>query len=250
MGDMPYTIAVAGKGGVGKTTVTYLLIQLLLKIDKPILAVDADPNSNLNMLFGAEYPNTIADIREDAKNLSSQNMSRSEFFNLKLEQAITEMNGVDLIVMGRPEGSGCYCAVNNVLRDYLLKLGKDYKFIVIDNEAGMEHLSRRTASNIDELLLVSDPTLVGIQAAINAYVTTKKANLKVKGISLIINKATKELDKDKIRLLSNTGIKIDGYIPYQEKISTTSEEGNVMPSSDSGDLCKIVDKILGKARVL
>lgn len=222
---MPYIIAVAGKGGVGKTTVSALLIQHLLKIDKPILVVDADPNSNLNLLLDFKYSDTISDIREEAKNLDSPSFSKSDFFNLKIEETLAEGDGMDLLVMGRPEGPGCYCAVNNILREYLSKLGKNYKFVVIDNEAGMEHLSRRTAGTVDRLLLVSDTTAVAIQSAINAFQTAKKAGLKIKDASLVINKSKGLLEEERLRLIKDAGLDIEGYIPFQEEIQRNSEAG-------------------------
>jgi len=222
---MAYTIAVAGKGGVGKTTVCAMLIQHLLTLDRPVLAVDADPNSNLDVLLGFKVKETISDIREAAKSLSSPSMSKSDFFNMKLEEIIIEGDGVDLLVIGRPEGPGCYCAVNNMLREYLLRLIKNYKFVVIDNEAGMEHLSRRTASEIDKLLLVSDSTIVGLQSAIYAFQAAKKSGIKIKEASLVVNKSKRELEEDKIKLISAAGLEIAGYIPFQEKIQESSEAG-------------------------
>ena len=225
---MAYTIAVAGKGGVGKTTVCAMLIQHLLTLDRPVLAVDADPNSNLDVLLGFKVKETISDIREAAKSLSSPSMSKSDFFNMKLEEIIIEEDGVDLLVMGRPEGPGCYCAVNNMLREYLLRLIKNYKFVVIDNEAGMEHLSRRTASEIDKLLLVSDSTIVGLQSAINAFQTAKKSGLKFKGTSLVVNRSKSPLDKEKLGLIDDSGLNIAGYIPYKEDLEKNSEKGSML----------------------
>ena len=225
---MAYTIAVAGKGGVGKTTVCAMLIQHLLTLDRPVLAVDADPNSNLDVLLGFKVKETISDIREAAKSLSSPSMSKSDFFNMKLEEIIIEGNGVDLLVMGRPEGPGCYCAVNNMLREYLLRLIKNYKFVVIDNEAGMEHLSRRTASEIDKLLLVSDSTIVGLQSAINAFQTAKKSGLKFKNTSLVVNRSKSPLDKEKLGLIDDSGLNIAGYIPYKEDLEKNSEKGSML----------------------
>jgi len=222
---MSCIIAIAGKGGVGKTTISAMLVHYLLTIDKPVLAVDADPNSNLNAALGMEYEETIADIREEAKKKIPENFSKSEFFSLRLEEAIAEGNGFDLLVMGRPEGPGCYCAVNNILREYLAKISKKYQFVVIDNEAGMEHLSRRTAADIDLLLLISDPTMVGIGSAINAFNTAKSAGIKIKEISLIINKSKGRLDPDKLKLIEETGLKIGGYIDFQDAIQKNSEKG-------------------------
>ncbi len=233
---MAYTIAIAGKGGVGKTTVAAFLIRELLKIDRPVLAIDADPNSNLNVLLGFEYKSTISDIREEAKVLSSSAFSKSDFFNMRLQEIVEEGNGVDLLVMGRPEGHGCYCAVNNILRDYLSKLGKNYKFIVIDNEAGMEHLSRRTADNIDELLLVSDITTVGIQSAIRAFLAASHAGAKIRETSLLINKSKGGLSEGKLKIIKQSGLVIAGYIPFQEEIEKNSETDKKIPEGLNLDL--------------
>ena len=239
---MSYTIAVAGKGGVGKTTISAMLVRHLLKIDKPVLAVDADPNSNLNVALGMKYEDTIADIREEVKKKTPDSFSRSEFFGMRLEEALVEGNGFDLLVMGRPEGPGCYCAVNNILRDYLARISKNYRFVIIDNEAGMEHLSRRTASDIDLLLLVSDSTMVGINSAINAFNTVKSAGVKIKDINLVINKSKGDLETDKLKLIKDAGLKIGGYIPFQENIQKDSEKGNSVKSEIS--LSGIFDSFL------
>ena len=247
--NMAYIIAIAGKGGVGKTTISAMLVQHLLKIDKPVLAVDADPNSNLNVALGLKYEETIADIREEVKKQTPESFSKSEFFGLRLEQAIIEGNGVDLLVMGRPEGPGCYCAVNNILREYLAKVAKKYKFVIIDNEAGMEHLSRRTAADIDLLLLVSDPTMVGVNSAINALNTAKSAGVKIKDITLIINKSKGELEPDKLKLIENAGLKIGGYIGFQGDIQVNSESGNPVKYSSS-EIEKNIDMILDFTRTV
>ncbi|MCX7661102.1 MAG: AAA family ATPase, partial [Candidatus Omnitrophica bacterium] len=143
-------IAVSGKGGTGKTTISALIIRTLIEDKKiPILAVDADPNSNLYLSLGAKFNRTIADLREEVRDNTPSGFSKTDYFNLKLQEAISENNGFDLLVMGRPEGQGCYCSVNNLLREYLTRLSKNYPFVVIDCEAGLEHLSRRTSDDLD-----------------------------------------------------------------------------------------------------
>jgi len=243
---MAYIIAIAGKGGVGKTTVAAFLIQHLLKIQGPVLAIDADPNSNLNVLLGFEYKDTISDIREEAKGSSSPSFSKADFFNMRLEEVIAEGEGVDLLVMGRPEGPGCYCAVNNILREYLSKLSKNYSFVVIDNEAGMEHLSRRTANNIDRLLLVSDTTTVGIRSAVKAFQTAKKVGLKIRDVSLLINKSKGELSEDKIRIIKESGLDIAGLIPFEEGIERNSENRGRIRDINFKGLGGIFDALICK----
>lgn len=227
---MSYIIAIAGKGGAGKTTVSALLIQQLMKSGRPVLAVDADPNSNLNALLGFENSDTISDIREEAKSLSAVSLSKSDFFNMRLQEAVIEGDGVDLLVMGRPEGPGCYCSVNNILREHLSRLSKNYNFVVIDNEAGMEHLSRRTTDNIDRLLLISDTTTVSIRSAINAFHTAKGAGLRIRAISLLINKSKGNLGDEKLELIKKSGLEIAGYVPFLEEIQKNSENGNRLPN--------------------
>ena len=163
---MAYSIAFAGKGGTGKTTMAALLVKYLVEQGKgPVLAVDADANANLNELLGLEVGETLGDAREEMKTGVGVGMTKDVFMEMKLEQAVVEAKGFDLIVMGRPEGPGCYCAANTLLTTYLDRLIGNYAFVVIDNEAGMEHISRLTTNNIDLLLIVSDASRRGIQSA-------------------------------------------------------------------------------------
>jgi len=211
---MAFTIAVAGKGGSGKTTLATLTILQLIRQNKgPILAVDADPNSNLNVGLGMKFEETIADLREEilTKEIPS-GMSKTEFFDYRLHECLVEGDKVDLLVMGRPEGPGCYCAVNNLLRQYLSRISKQYKYVVMDNEAGMEHLSRRTTDGVDVLLVTSDPTLVSIRSAARIQEIALQIKLKIKDIYLIINRVAKAKDisslisggiPDRLSLLEN-----------------------------------------------
>jgi CO dehydrogenase maturation factor len=152
---MAYSIGLAGKGGTGKTTVAGLLVKYLVEKGKvPVLAVDADANANLNEVLGLEVQETLGDAREEMKKGVATGMTKDIFMEMKLEQALVEAKGYDLVVMGRPEGPGCYCAANTLLTNYLDRLIKNYAYIVVDNEAGMEHISRLTTNNIDLLLIV------------------------------------------------------------------------------------------------
>lgn len=211
---MAFTIAVAGKGGSGKTTLATLAILHLIRQNKgPILAVDADPNSNLNVGLGMKFEETIADLREEVltKEIPS-GMSKTDFFDYRLHQCLVEGDKVDLLVMGRPEGPGCYCAVNNLLRQYLSRISKQYKYVVMDNEAGMEHLSRRTTDGVDVLLITSDPTLVSIRSAARIQEIALQIKLRIKEIYLVINRISESKDisslisgsiPDRLSLLEN-----------------------------------------------
>ena len=161
-----YTIALAGKGGTGKTTIGGLLVRFLQEhAMTPILAVDADANANFNEVLGLTVHDTLGEAREMMKTDVPTGMTKDMFMEMKVQQALVEAEGLDLIVMGRPEGPGCYCAANSLLSKFIERLIKNYSYLVIDNEAGMEHLSRLTTRDIDLLLLASDPSRRGIETA-------------------------------------------------------------------------------------
>jgi len=193
---MAFTIAVAGKGGSGKTTLaTLIILHLIRENTGPVLAVDADPNSNLNVGLGMKFGETIADLREEILDKEvPPGMAKTEFLDYRLHECLVEGDKVDLLVMGRPEGPGCYCAVNNLLRQYLSKISKRYKYVVMDNEAGMEHLSRRTTDDVDALLITSEPTMVSISSASRIYEIALRIKLRIKRIYLIINRITQAKD--------------------------------------------------------
>ncbi|MCS7228140.1 MAG: AAA family ATPase [Endomicrobia bacterium] len=186
---MTIRIAVSGKGGVGKTTVVCGIVKYFIDTNKiPVLVVDADPNSNLAETLGVSYNLTIADIRETLRESQiPQGMSKTDYINLKLQDAIVEQKGFDLIVMGRPEGRECYCFVNELLRTFLSNLSKNYKYVVIDTEAGMEHLSRRTTDNIDFLLIISTPTKAAIDTVKKIVNLSEKLKLKIVNKKIILN---------------------------------------------------------------
>lgn len=160
---MAEVIAVTGKGGVGKTTVAALVVRALVEAGNgAVLAVDADPNLNLDTALGLKAEETVGDVREAGLDRSAElpgGMAKAQFLELRIQQALVEAKGFDLLAMGRPEGPGCYCFANSILRACVDQLGKQYRYVVVDCEAGLEHLSRRTAGDVEVLILLSDPSV-------------------------------------------------------------------------------------------
>ncbi len=217
---MPYNIALAGKGGTGKTTIAGMLIKYLTDKDKtPILAVDADSNANLNEVLGLEIPDTMGNAREEMKKGDvPPGMTKDIFISMKLEEAIAEADGYDLIVMGQPEGAGCYCAANTLLLNFLDKLSENYPYIVMDNEAGMEHISRLTTRNVDILLIVTDSSRRGLQAAIRIHELSRKLHIGVKKSCLIINQVRQEPAPEVLALLEESGLTLAGTVPADDMV--------------------------------
>lgn len=196
---MTKTIAVAGKGGTGKTTVAALLIQHLIEHGSgSILAIDADPSTNLHLVLGVPLEETIGDIREETLQEISRGglggISKHDYLEVRINQALVESKGFDLLAMGRPEGPGCYCAANHLLRFCIDRLAKSYDYVVIDNEAGLEHLSRRTTRDVDLLLITSDPTMRGLIAASRVLDVIRELDTHVSHIRLIVNRVPVEGD--------------------------------------------------------
>lgn len=196
---MAYVIAFAGKGGTGKTTIAGLTVRYLAeKRRKPVLAVDADSNSCLNEALGVPVHATIGGLREESlatvRSGSERpgGMSMEQLFDYQVQQSIIEAKGFDLMVMGRPEGPGCYCAANNIIRKYTDKLSEKYPYVVIDNEAGMEHLSRRTTHKVNLLLVISDPTQKGIHTAKRINDLVDELKLEIDKRVLIVNRISGE----------------------------------------------------------
>jgi CO dehydrogenase maturation factor len=221
-----YSIGLAGKGGTGKTTLAGLLVKYLVERGKtPVLAVDADPNANLNEVLGLEVRETLGQAREEMKKGVATGMTKDVFMEMKLEQAVVEAKGHDLLVMGRPEGPGCYCAANTLLTNYMDKLIDNYAYLVMDNEAGMEHISRLTTNNIDLLLIVSDPTRRGIQAAARILELTNELAINITRKLMIVNQA-KEGETETIeKAVKDFGLELSGIIPEDEQIREYDLEG-------------------------
>lgn len=221
---MSFTIAIAGKGGTGKTTLSSMVVGYLLRTGKtPVFAVDADANVNLNEQLGVEVDSTIGGMREELRNKIGANevpagMSKDVYMEYLLQDTLVESEGFDLLVMGRPEGPGCYCAANNMLRRYIEILAKNYPYIVIDNEAGMEHLSRRTTAKIDLLLLVSEPSPTGVMTAARIRDLAKEMDVSVGKAGLIINRVNGRVPDSLLEEARNHGLDVFGTVPVDNTV--------------------------------
>ena len=217
---------------MGKSTVTALLIRWLNDHGhKSILAVDADSNVNLNDLLGVEASSALGSIREEMKETISNlpgGMTKQQFLEYRIHQSLLETPNFDLITMGRPEGPGCYCYANNLLRDILKQLSDNYQYVVIDNEAGMEHLSRRTTQHIDYMLIVSDPTVRGVQTAGRISRLLQELDTRVNKKYLVINRARGELSSAVKEQIVSEGLELLAVIPDDNKVARIDAEGQAM----------------------
>lgn len=246
---MATTIAISGKGGSGKTTIAAMIIRSLLqKADnRAVLAVDADPNSCLGIMLGAEPANTIADIREQARSKTPTNsgMDRLRTVEYGIQQSITESKGFDLLTMGRPEGPDCYCAVNNMLRKFLDNLSSQYQYVIIDNEAGMEHLSRRTTNNVDLLCIVAEPTPIGSVTAERISNLAGKLPISVGRIGVLWNKTPNMMEYS-----APNDVDSFGNIPYDKVLFKDSTHGKtVFDLSDDNPAFLLVQEMLDRILV-
>ena len=229
---MPYTIAVAGKGGTGKTTLCGLMIDWLVKNGRtPVLAVDADANSNLNEVLGVEAPVSLGDIREEIARSELEGtvpggMSKQDYMEFRFNAALDEEDDFDMLVMGRTQGKGCYCFVNGLLQTQLQKFSGSYRYVVVDNEAGMEHISRGLLPAVDALLLVSDCSRRGIQAVGRIAGLAEEIGLKPGIMKLIVNRAPSADLADGIREeIEKQGLELLGVVPQDPNIYAFDSEG-------------------------
>ena len=224
---MGYIIALAGKGGTGKTTIAALIIRSIKeKKLGSVLAIDADQNSNLGEVLGIKEGDSVGGILDYISanpDKVPSGMTKERFIQYQLQSAVREGNGFDILSMGKPEGPGCYCYVNNVLRGIIAKLIKDYDYIVIDNEAGLEHLSRRTTRYADTLVVVSDASSIGLKSAQRINALVKELKFEVKKGSLLVNRFNKNIEDGKIK---ETGLDYLGSLPFDPGIEELSERGS------------------------
>ena len=236
----PHTIAVAGKGGVGKTTTCGMIIDYLCKQGKgPLLVVDADANSNLNEVLGVEVDCTLGQIREEMANAELKGtipsgMTKADYAEFKFNSALIEDDDFDMIVMGRTQGKGCYCFVNGVLKTQVDKYAGNYKYVVMDNEAGLEHVARGTLPKVDTMLLISDCSRRGIQAVARLAEMIEEMELKPVQMGLIVNRAPNGVLNDGVKAeIEKHGLKLFGVLPQDEGVYDCDCNGE--PSSKLPD---------------
>jgi CO dehydrogenase maturation factor len=253
---MTTTIALAGKGGVGKTTISGMVIKWLAQNQpESILAIDADPSSNLNMVLGLELEWTVGDIREDmltqvksslttggaAMGVLPGGMNKRDYLDYHVQSALAEGSRFDLIAMGR--GQGCYCAVNHNLREVIDGMSKNYAYVVIDNEAGMEHLSRRTTRDVQHLLIVSDPTQRGLVAAQRIADMRKELDIRIENAYLILNRLPGDMPADLKAFIEKMDVPLLGTIPANSEL--TSYEFSGKPLVDLPDTSPVYQSVAG-----
>ncbi|MBN1496071.1 MAG: AAA family ATPase [Spirochaetes bacterium] len=246
---MSKIIAVAGKGGTGKTTTAALIIRHLLKKGAtPLLAMDADPNANLADSLGISVPDTIGSVLSDFMRKRAElpaGMTRQAYLDMKFHQILKEGKSLDMLVMGCPDGPGCYCAANSILKDYFENLSKNYPYIVVDNEAGMEHFSRKTAANIDTLIFCSNYSLKGLKTvtALSAMVDDLKIN--VKDRYLLVNRTPETLGQEFLDGIRDTGIPFLGHIVMDAEIEESEIKGiSLIDLPDDSETVKKFEEIL------
>jgi CO dehydrogenase maturation factor len=244
-------LATAGKGGTGKTTLAALVIRTLKERKAgSVLAIDADPNSNLGEKLGVRHAATIVGIVDDISRDPEQiplGITKERFLELKIQESLTEEEGFDLLTMGRPEGPGCYCFVNNLLRELIKNLMDDYSYVVIDNEAGMEHLSRRLVRSVDSLLVVSDSTSVGVRSAGRILSLIDELKIAVKEKRLIINKVKGDVLAALKSEIDKTGLPLVTVLPFDGELEESAVQNkNIFALADSNAALDRVRELFAK----
>lgn len=244
---MAFFVAMAGKGGTGKTTVAGLIVRSLLKKEKkPILAVDADANSNLNEVLGVKVEETIGKIREEVLNVP-QGMTKDAYIGYRIQQALVESDGFDLIAMGRPEGAGCYCYANVLCKKYVDIQAENYKYVVIDNEAGLEHMSRRTTHGANLMIIVTDASLRGILTASRIRDLAEELKLKIDKIVIILNRVEGEVSPETLEEVKKTNLEIGCILPADDDIKKFDERGiSTLKLPDNNKVVKIIDEFVDR----
>jgi CO dehydrogenase maturation factor len=248
---MSYTIAITGKGGVGKTTVSGLLVSRLIAGNRrPVLAVDADPNTCLDTVLGISLKQTIGSAREEARIIAGKGMgagiSKQEMLEIKIAESLVEGADFDFLAMGRPEGPGCYCYANNVLRTALEKIAHHYPWIVIDNEAGLENLSRRLSQKVDVLVMVADPSRRGLETLRRLYALAREMEVSYGKLALVVNRLRHDQLPDELDAIRReTGADYVLALPDNAEVAALGERGGPIAELPAeNELVKRVDGFL------
>ena len=248
---MSYIIAVTGKGGVGKTTCAALLVTQLIRNNKrPVLAVDADPNNCLDAALGVQTDVTIGGVREEARQIAGKGMasgiSKQQLLELKISESLVEADDFDLITMGRPEGPGCYCYANNVLKAALGEIASNYPYVVLDNEAGLENLSRRIVQKVNLMVMVTDPSARGVDTIKRLFDLTHEMGVEYDKLAIIINRLRSDREPRFINDLQNiTNADFIVALPENSELADYAEDGKSFISlPDNNDVVVILKKMI------
>ena len=248
---MGYLIAITGKGGTGKTTVAALLVRLLIgRGGRPVLAVDADPNTGLDTALGVAARNTLGRAREESRDLASKGMaagvSKQRMLEMKTAECLVESGDFDLLAMGRPEGPGCYCYANNVLKEILATLTSQYPFVVLDNEAGLENLSRRIVQKVDLLIFTADPSCQGLATIHRLHGLAREMNIEYRKLAVLVNRLDGEPDPVQMQSLrEKTAADRVDWIPEDREIAALAGEGRGLePISADNPVVRRLDRLL------
>jgi CO dehydrogenase maturation factor len=231
---MSYTVAITGKGGVGKTTLASLMVtRLIARGCAPVLAIDADPNTCLDSALGLEIEKTIGAVREEAREMAARGLtagvSKREVLELKIAESMVETEGFDLIAMGRPEGPGCYCYANNVLREVIAQIAENYPYLVLDNEAGLENLSRRILRRVDLLIMVADPSKRGLDTVGRLYDLAAEMAVRHERLAIVVNRLRgRDLPEAASALRERTGADCVVALPEDQTLAELGERGEAL----------------------
>ncbi|QEF94233.1 AAA family ATPase [Methanothermobacter sp. KEPCO-1] len=242
-------IAVSGKGGTGKTMVSASLVRILAATGADVLAIDADPDSNLPEALGVSVSGTVGEVREQLKRDTAAgrippSANKWDILDYRIMESITETDDFDLLVMGRPEGSGCYCAVNTMLRRIIENIAENYDYIVIDTEAGLEHLSRRTTQNVDVMMVVTDPSKRGILTARRILELSRELEIRFRKVFLVLNRVH-EGDLEKLEI--DEDLEVIGVIPEDPLVSRYDMEGrSLYELPEDSAAFRAIKKVAGK----
>ncbi len=251
---MSYLIAVSGKGGVGKTTISALLVNRLIATGHtPVLAVDADPNTCLDAVLGVQTAKTIGGVREEAREIAGKGMvsgiSKQQLLEMKIAESMVEGDDFDLIAMGRPEGPGCYCYANNVLKSALNQIADSYPYVVLDNEAGLENLSRRIVHKVDLLVMVTDPSQRGFDTVRRLHALTGEMAIEYGKLALVVNRVRNErMPENAEKVMEAVNAKFLVGLPDDDQLGRFGEDGkNLLDLPELNPVCRKLDEFINQA---